>query len=311
MQSVPRASETLELFSLSEVVSATGFSAEVLRAWERRYGFPTPLRDGQGRRVFPAAQLDRLQTLRRLIDNGAKPSQVVSPGSQAGRAISQGMPSASQTCAIGHDADVAHAMQLLGDHKVGHLSGHLSRCLARRGARGFVLDVAVPLTIAVGEAWHGRRISIYQEHVCTEIMRRILGSAASAIGDGAGPAVLLATLPEESHGLGLAMVEVMLALEGCACVNLGLKVPVADVVAAAAGYRADVVALSFSSFYRPRQALGAIVRLRQELPEAVPLWVGGACSGLSQPLPAGVSRFLALQEIGPSIARLGAAGATV
>jgi hypothetical protein len=62
---------------LADVVAATGLRADLLRAWERRYGFPVPARDDRGRRCFAPEQLDRLRLLRRLIDAGARAGAVV------------------------------------------------------------------------------------------------------------------------------------------------------------------------------------------------------------------------------------------
>jgi len=48
-----------------------------LRIWERRYGFPAPLRDAAGERVYPAEQVQRLRLLKRLLDSGHRPGRVV------------------------------------------------------------------------------------------------------------------------------------------------------------------------------------------------------------------------------------------
>lgn len=48
----------------------TGLSKELLRARERSYGFPAPLRDPQGDRLYPPDQIPRLRLLRALTDRG-------------------------------------------------------------------------------------------------------------------------------------------------------------------------------------------------------------------------------------------------
>jgi hypothetical protein len=48
---------------ISAVERDTGISKDLLRAWERRYGFPAPLRDLSGERVYPAEQVQRLRLL--------------------------------------------------------------------------------------------------------------------------------------------------------------------------------------------------------------------------------------------------------
>ena len=39
--------------SIAAVERDTGLSKDTLRVWERRYGFPTPDRDGFGERAYP------------------------------------------------------------------------------------------------------------------------------------------------------------------------------------------------------------------------------------------------------------------
>jgi methanogenic corrinoid protein MtbC1 len=88
--------------------------------------------------------------------------------------------------------------------------------------------------------------------------------------------VLLTTLPGEQHGMGLLMVEALLAIEGAQCVSLGTQTPIAEIGQAAQAYRADVVALSFSAAFPQRQARALIQQLRAALPGPVQLWAGGA-----------------------------------
>jgi len=46
----------------------------VLRAWERRYGIVSPDRTASGYRQFDDAAVDRIRTMRRLVDDGWSPS---------------------------------------------------------------------------------------------------------------------------------------------------------------------------------------------------------------------------------------------
>ena len=45
---------------ISVVERETGIPKDLLRMWERRYGFPEPARDAQGDRVYPREQVDKL-----------------------------------------------------------------------------------------------------------------------------------------------------------------------------------------------------------------------------------------------------------
>ena len=64
------------LFPIGVVEASTGIAKETLRAWERRYGFPMPVRDAAGERLYSAQQLGQLRDARRLIDLGARPGQI-------------------------------------------------------------------------------------------------------------------------------------------------------------------------------------------------------------------------------------------
>ncbi|MEY2631516.1 MAG: hypothetical protein RIR00_170, partial [Pseudomonadota bacterium] len=62
-------------FSIAAVERDTGLSKDVLRMWERRYGFPVPDRDTNGERAYPSEQVERLRQIKRLMDQGHRPGK--------------------------------------------------------------------------------------------------------------------------------------------------------------------------------------------------------------------------------------------
>ena len=64
-------------FNISAVERDTGLSKDVLRMWERRYGFPVPDRDSNGERNYPAEQVERLRLIKRLMDAGHRPGKLI------------------------------------------------------------------------------------------------------------------------------------------------------------------------------------------------------------------------------------------
>ena len=50
---------------------------DTLRVWERRYGFPEPVRNEKGERAYSEKQLRRLQRIRRLLDLGMRPGKLL------------------------------------------------------------------------------------------------------------------------------------------------------------------------------------------------------------------------------------------
>jgi hypothetical protein len=72
--------------SISAVERDTGLSKDTLRIWERRYGFPMPDRDNLGERSYPFEQVERLRTIKRLLDAGHRPDKCGRVASDKGRA---------------------------------------------------------------------------------------------------------------------------------------------------------------------------------------------------------------------------------
>ncbi len=57
-------------YRIGDVARYVGVSTHALRAWERRYGTVEPQRTPGGSRLYDAAQIDRLKTLKDLTDYG-------------------------------------------------------------------------------------------------------------------------------------------------------------------------------------------------------------------------------------------------
>src|SRR5512141_271250 len=62
---------------IREVVRITGLRREQLYMWQRRYGFPSPLRDPFGDRVYPPEQVARLKLIKQLLSEGWRAGAVV------------------------------------------------------------------------------------------------------------------------------------------------------------------------------------------------------------------------------------------
>ena len=57
-------------YRIGDVARYVGVSTHALRAWERRYGTVDPQRTPGGSRLYDAAQIQRLKTLKELTDYG-------------------------------------------------------------------------------------------------------------------------------------------------------------------------------------------------------------------------------------------------
>jgi MerR family transcriptional regulator, light-induced transcriptional regulator len=263
-------------FSIAAVERDTGISKDVLRVWERRYGFPTPNRDANGERSYPAEQVERLRLIKRLMDLGHRPGKLLATPLEELATLAPRRVTQSPVDRPGAREDLAELLLLVKRNDAANYQQAMQQRLARQGLQSFVQDTIAPLARSVGEAWEDGRIEVFEEHLFTELTKRLLRQAIAALPGGARrPRVLLTSAPDEPHALGLLMVEALLALEGAECIPLGTQMPLLEIARAAGAHRADIVALSFSAAFPQRQIPPLLHQLRAVLPTEVALWAGG------------------------------------
>jgi hypothetical protein len=253
----------------------TGVAKDTLRIWERRYGFPRPIRSDAGRRGYSESDVTKLRLLKRLIDQGYRPKPLVCQPVDALRALLE-----ASTAKAGGSAPspsgIPLPLDLLKDSDIGELSRWIASASETLDVRTFVLECVRPLYPQVGEAWADGRLSISCEHLITEQLHAILRQAiATANYSRSGPKILLTTPPGEKHGLGLLMVQALLSCEGTACVSLGPETPAGDIAKCADLIGADIVGISISGFFGTKAAVRFLQALRSLLPAHVDLWAGG------------------------------------
>lgn len=289
--------------NISAVERETGLSKDTLRMWERRYNFPSPRRDALGERLYPPEQVDKLRLIRKLMDRGHRPGRLVAADIETLRAMAQQrLPgNAPAEGAADEREDLARYGALCKAHRMQDLQRELTQCLLRTGIYRFVIEVLAPLTVMVGECWADGQLAVFEEHLYTEVVQSVMRNAIGAIpaaGDrmACRPRIVLTTIPQEAHGLGLLMAEAIFALEGACCISLGVQTPVLEIAQAAKAQDADIVALSFAASARPAHVVQALADLREALPPATEIWAGGRCSVLVRRPPANI-QVLELHEI--------------
>ncbi len=272
--------------AIAAVERDTGLSKDTLRIWERRYGFPLPLRDALGERAYPLDQVEKLRLLKRLLDRGHRPGKLVALPAAELLLLSQ----ATRGEALPRTVIGSPWRELLLAHDGLGLRRQMHQSMLGLGLERFVVEQVAPMNVAVGEAWMRGELSVAQEHVYTEALQLVLRQAIGSIPEPTPDAtrVLLATLPQEGHGLGLLMAEALLHLHGARCMSLGIRVPLDGIAEAARQTGADVVALSFSGSFNAAQVGTALSELRQLLPARTALWAGGSNLALQRRLPDGV-----------------------
>ncbi len=279
--------QPVALWHIADVQRETGLGKDTLRVWERRYGFPCPVRDENGERLYPAEQLQQLKLIKRLLDADHRPGKVVGQSVQALQQLLEAPAPKAKGTKLGKGP--GQERSLLDEQWIAWLAANetvlikqaLQRSIVRHGLAQVIDTTIAPLCQMVGEAWMQGQISIYQEHLFTEILQSVLREAITAIDSAGGgstqsPRVLLTTTPGEQHGLGLLMAECQFALESCERFLLGTSTPVSEMIEAVERLEIDVLALSFSAHATRNDVADSLRQLQAHLPSGVEIWIGGA-----------------------------------
>jgi DNA-binding transcriptional MerR regulator len=274
--------EPSDALHIREVVRITGLRREQLYMWQRRSGFPAPLRDAFGDRVYPPEQVARLRLIKQLLSEGWRAGAVVPLADTAlqsmlGLTVEEPAPL---------PPEIETAVRLLAAHRTAELQIHISKQLAGQGLRKFLEQTLIPLNEAIHERVVRGDMQTFQELRFADLAQRLLRDARGLVrGSREARQVLLATPPNDPNQLGLAILELLLFTEGVSCLTLGAGIPAQEIAGAAKAYNVGLVLLLFDRGISGKIAGQEIRGLRHALPAEVPLIVSGrAVNLLAKPI---------------------------
>lgn len=278
-----------EYHSIGDVSRIAGIPKDLLRMWERRYGYPNPARDENGDRIYSNEELDKLIAIRHLQEQGKRPGKLMALDLPKLRSMMK---------RPGLELDEEQLIALFQSDDPLALRGWLQGQLVTQGLRTFIHQVLAPATRMVGDAWAAGRIQIHQEHLYTELVTSLVRQALVEVyREGGSPRVMLTTMQGETHGIGLLMVEVLLRSAGADVITFGTDMPISEIIQASKSHRVDVIGLSFSSYFRSDEASAMLGGLRQRVDANVQIWIGGAAFPADAVLPEGVRLIDSLYKL--------------
>jgi DNA-binding transcriptional MerR regulator/methanogenic corrinoid protein MtbC1 len=273
------------------VTRRTGLSADLLRAWERRYEVVNPSRSEGGRRLYSDADIERLRLLYRATLAGRSIGQVAELSTEALSALVRqdaeadaetelASPGASGSelmlspPAAGYLADCIRSVERLD---APGLDATLRRAAVALPAAVLLDGVVVPLLERLGTGWREGTLRPAHGHLASAVLRRLLERVIESASSPLATANLVVATPAgQVHEFGALIVAATAAAEGWRVTYLGTDLPAEDIAEAAARTRARAAALSVV-FPAGDAALGdELRRLGAALPKDVALVVGGA-----------------------------------
>jgi len=272
-------------YSIKVASRMTGLSVDTLRMWERRYDFPSPMRNRTGNRLYGEADVERLVLIARAMKFGYRAGEAIRLTNQELTQVLAVRPVARGASSADGSTQLEHLLDLVRSNEVGRLRDELRRIPGVIGAQQFVGEVAGPLLEAIGHGWADGTLAIHQEHLASVALSTELRLLAALHAHSTGPKLMLATLPREQHTLGLELAALMALLAGASVETIGPDLPVAELARAAVALRVQAVGLSISLATAPAAVTSHLVWLAEHLPTPIGIWLGGKGATSLQDLP--------------------------
>ena len=261
----------IEVVLQSQIERKSGLKIGQLRKWRQRYGFPPSELGPQGLAIYSIETVDKLVLIRRLLEAGFKPSDVVRKSSEDLKKlileISDHRPAAKRS------ELTQKLIEILKQSDIEEFHSILKNDRAQKTIFEFCQKTIAPLMTSIGDAWANNEIDVYHEHLCTTIVERFLiGETLKNNPKISYPIFLFALPPKEFHQLGLLMVESIIAEHGAWIINIGADVPL-------------------FSLYPKRDVLPVLKQMRRLLPVHIQLWAGGSGLRFLRKTPKGIKNI--------------------
>lgn len=215
------------LLPIRTVSILTGVNPVTMRAWERRYGLITPQRTPKGHRLYTQQDVDRINRVVDLLNQGisvghVKPLLDQMPGDAPASSPADGSDTWKDQQDKMLDAIESFDEQSLDSTYNDALSLYPLDIVNQR--------LTTPLLRLLGERWSKRDTGIAEEHFFSVYLRNKLGTRIHHMNQrGSGPLLLLACLPGELHETGLLFFALAAVNTGYHTLILGANTPLQQI----------------------------------------------------------------------------------
>jgi DNA-binding transcriptional MerR regulator len=239
----------LSLYRIRTVSELTGVSSATLRAWERRYGIPSPSRTPSAYRLYSDEDVALIMKMRDLVKAGMAPAEagkhlLSEPKNGVLHAAAQnGAPMDTDPFIAACDRIVEATRRFDPDA----LEDEVSKTLTLGPAVSIFERTIGPALARIGDLWHAGIITVAQEHLASNV----LGGTLIHLLRLAQPAdatrrIALACFADEDHVLGLYGVGLRFASWGYRTLMLGARTPPPAIARVVDSLAPEVVGLSVS-----------------------------------------------------------------
>ena len=266
-------------YPIRAVSKLTGVAIDTLRAWERRYGAVTPVRDARGR-IYSDADVARLRLLHEAVSQGHAIGRIASLSDAQLRRATKQTPAAPPAPSRNGPIDTRVLREAITDFDASTVDTEIGRFAATLAPDVLLREVVMPLLTGVGDAWHEQRATVAHEHLISAALRNVLGSLLRVYSptrrrSDEHPCLLFATPSGERHELGTLGAAMLAATAGLDVVYLGPDLPGRDIAESASRARARVVVLGVTRTTDHKATAAQLRIVARHLGADVELWIGG------------------------------------
>ncbi|NTU75974.1 MAG: MerR family transcriptional regulator [Anaerolineaceae bacterium] len=206
------------VYNIKAVSRLVGLLPVTLRAWERRYGLPTPQRGGQGYRLYSEYDLRILRWLKSQLETGLSIGRAVE---YLGELRSTGKDPAQE--AVVNTTTQPVSLTNINDQLYEALTTFNDQSASETIRRAFkiypvdqvLMHVIQPTMVKLGDAWHRGDLPVAVEHFATQFcVQNLMGMISSSTPPTRSGKIVAACAPGEMHQIGLLMLVVMLRWRG-------------------------------------------------------------------------------------------------
>lgn len=222
-------------FNLKAVLRETGLAADTLRAWERRYGLPTPQRTAGGHRLY--SQYD-IETIKWLIARQAEGLSISRAVDRWNELIGSGTDPLAETFSTNMVVPASFSNDSTLDNiRVEWIAAcmnfsevnaeqALNKAFSISPVESVCIEVLQKGMSEIGSLWYENRASVQQEHFASGLAMRRLDALLSASPPPTRPqTVLVGCPPDEWHTFTPLLLSLLLRRRGMNVIYLGANVP--------------------------------------------------------------------------------------
>lgn len=300
------------VYNLSAVLRETGLSADVLRAWERRYDLPRPHRTPGGHRLYSQYDVETVKWLRARQTEGLAISRAVELWKEmvnSGRDPLVGLLTNVLPAAAPLALENQHIDFLRMDWVSACLAfdavkaeGVINQAFAMYSVEMVCFEILQKGVSEIGLLWYEDRASVQQEHFATALAMRRLETLITNMPNATREKTILTGCPPgEWHSFPVLMMTLLLRRKGFNVIYLGTNIPMEQLEQTIRSIR-PVLGVLAAQQLSTAASLQSTAWLFQKL--GVPLAYGGLVFNRIPDLRARIPAFFVGEDLSGGVDRI-------